>query len=127
MFHSIRQYFVRSFRAIIRKGAVMSESDARRNRLLAFCAPVLLFVFLYNEITEPSETIVMKCLVWWLIGMMVLGMTVLPISLYGFHHRNDIDTSGEEPHDYRPGIFGAALGTALVPLALLLFDYFGFF
>ncbi len=102
----------------------MTEKEARKNTFYAVLGPLFFALFLYIELTEPAETIVMKCLIWWLIGMMVLGTILFPLSLYGYHNRHRIDTSGEEPFDYRPGMAGALLGTALVPLARILFDYF---
>lgn len=124
MLRAVRQHFIDSTKAFIKKSALMTEKDARRNTSLAITAPLLAALFLYIEIIEPAETIVMKCLIWWLIGMMLLGTILFPISLYGYHNRHRIDTSGEEPLDYSPGMAGALLGTALVPLGRMLFDYF---
>lgn len=124
MLRAIRQSFSEYIKTIIRKSALMTEKDAKRNTSLAIATPLLTALFLYIEITEPAETIVMKCLIWWLIGMMFLGTILFPISLYGYHNRHRIDTSGEEPLDYSPGMAGALLGTALVPLGRMLFDYF---
>ncbi|MGH1477229.1 MAG: hypothetical protein ACRBM6_00625 [Geminicoccales bacterium] len=124
MLRAIRQHFIDSTKAFIKKSALMTEKDARRNTSLAITAPLLTALFLYIELTEPSQTIIMKCIVWWLIGMMALGTILFPLSLYGYHHRHRIDTSGEEPLDYGPSMAGALLGTALVPLGRMLFDYF---
>ncbi len=103
----------------------MSDRDAKRNAILTACAPVLLFIVIFNEIVEPSETVLMKVIVWWLIGMFLLAMVTLPMALYGYYNRHRIDTEEEEPLNYAPGMSGALLGTALVPLGRLLFDYFG--
>lgn len=122
---AILQYFSWASTAIIRKGAVMSEKDARRNRIFSVIGPFMFLMFLSIEMFEPSETLIMKCIVWWLIGMMALSSIVLPMTLYGYHNRDRINTEGDEPLDYGPGMRGALLGTALVPLGRLLFDYFG--
>jgi len=124
MLRAIRQHFIDSTRAIIRKSALMTEKEARRNTLYAVLGPLFFALFLYIELTEPSQTIVMKCLVWWLIAMAALGTIIFPVTLYGYHNRHRIDTSGEEPLNYRPGMTGALIGTALVPLGRFVFDYF---
>lgn len=124
MLRAIRQYFIDSGKTIIRKSALMSEREARRNALFAVTSPLLAAMFLFIELTTPSQTIIMKCLVWWLIGMMVLCAILFPLSLYGYYNRHRIDTSEEEPLIYEPGMTGALLGTALVPLGRILFDYF---
>jgi len=124
MLRAIRQSFSKYFKTIIRKSALMTKRDAKRNTFLTITTPLLAALFLYIEIVEPAETIIMRCLVWWLIGMLLLGTILFPLSLYGYHNRHRIDTDGEEPYDFGPGMAAASLGTALVPLARMLFDYF---
>jgi hypothetical protein len=125
MIGGIKKHLVKSTHALIRKGAVMSKEDARRNKMLAIASPLLFLMFLVIEITEPSETVIMKCLMWWLITMLGLSSILIPVTVYGYNNRHDINVEDEEPLNYAPGMIGAALGTALVPLALILFDHFG--
>jgi len=124
MLRAIRQHFIDSTKTIIRKSALLTDKEARKIVSFAITSPLLAVLFLYIEFTTPSQTIIMRCLIWWLIGMMLFCTIIFPVMLYGYYNRHCIDTSGEEPYNFVPGMVGALLGTALVPLARILFDYF---
>lgn len=125
MFEEIRRYFVNGSQAIIRHGAVMSKREATRNKFLAITSPFLLLLVIFIEISEPSKTLARELIVWWLAAMLALASVSLPMALYGYRNRDRIDTEGVDPINYGAGVRGALLGTAMVPLGRMLFNYFG--
>lgn len=123
--NAIRRYFSWASIAIIRKGALMSQKDVRRAYICTILSPFFAGLVLFIELTEPSETTLRMVMVWWLFGMMLLPAIVMPLTIYGYHNRHHIEASHEEPLDFAPAMGGALLGTALVPLGRMLFDWLG--
>lgn len=97
MLRAIRQHFADSTKILIRKSALMTEKAARKHIYFTVLAPFFIALIVSIEINTPSQTVIMKCLVWWLIGIMVLGAILFSIILYGYYNRHRIDTSGEKP------------------------------
>ena len=100
----------------------MSERDIRRIYAAAVVGPMIAGILIINEYVEPKETTLLSSMVWWwLVGMMLFPIIVMPPYVYGYHNRNSIDVKDEEPLSFAPGLRGALLGTAAVPLARALY------
>lgn len=80
---------------------------------------------LFIELTEPSETALRMMMVWRLFGMMILPLVMIPLAIYGYHNRHRMVIRDKEPLDFAPAMEGALLGTALVPLGHIFFEWLG--
>ncbi|MEZ5931331.1 MAG: hypothetical protein R3F54_05175 [Alphaproteobacteria bacterium] len=113
---AVRRYFKTTFATMARKGALMSRKEARAFYLLLAISPLLIWFFAYTALEKGAEGSWEEYLCWALVGLFATALISFPATLYGYHHRDRIETGNEKPHDLS-GIHRAAVaGVVGVPL-----------
>lgn len=119
----IRGFYARP----MRKGAMLSWSEAKTFYFQIAGTILLVCVFSYSAVLERQEQdsssfLVFAC--WSIVASSVFAATIFAAIVYGYHHRQDIDPGVEARIDLSRAYLGGALAAILAPIVHLVIDYF---
>jgi len=111
----------------MRKGAMLSWSDAKTYYYQIAGTILLVCVFSFSAVLERQEQDSSSFLAfasWSTVACSVFATTIFAVIIYGYHHRHDIAPGGESRIDMSKAYLGSALAAILAPIVHLMIDYF---
>ncbi len=117
----------RYYRMPMRRGALMSRGEVRAAYLyLCFSiALVLMFAMSLGAAEREGTSGFWTLVCWSLVVLFGFATTIYASSIYGYHHRHEIETDGETPVDLSRAYLGGVIAAIAAPILRWVISLFG--